>query len=381
MLAGALVLPVRLRRALRTSCGAFPFPHEVEVEVTLATSTLTIATTVEAAGEVPVPISFGYHPYFRLPGVDQLPDWQVEIPVRERLLLDDRMLPTGEREPVEIESGPLGARTFDDAFAAPQGGRASRRRRGRDANRGRRARRRRCEGTRRALPRRLHDDEGHGLWTAAATGPGCPARGPARSRSRSCTPNRTTRWTVQLRRPGRRSRLRRSSPGHDDVPRPPRRDLRGAPRERPAGRHQHPLAPRGAGQAGLPGARRRGRHPDRRQALGQGRQRQLGGVRGDPAAQPTPLWESSTDARILGRTTVRGRDAYDVTFFDSQTPAWFRAKIDVKTDRLLDLRMVAAAHFMHDARTARSTGRGRSPRRRRARRAPGRRPRPRTWWS
>ena len=37
-----------------------------------------------------------------------------------------------------------------------------------------------------------------------------------------------------------------------------------------------------------------------------------------------------------------------MTFFDSQTPAWFRARIDAKTDRLLDLRMVAAAHFMHD---------------------------------
>ena len=100
---------------------AFPFPHEIAIEVTLAGRALTIATTVEATGEVPVPISFGYHPYFQLPGVDRS-DWQVEIPVRERLLLDDRMLPTGEREPVEIEPGPLGARTFDDAFVAPPEG-------------------------------------------------------------------------------------------------------------------------------------------------------------------------------------------------------------------------------------------------------------------
>jgi aldose 1-epimerase len=101
---------------------AFPFPHEVAIEVTLATSVLTIATRVEATGEVPVPISFGYHPYFQLPGVDRS-DWQVEIPVRERLLLDDTFLPTGKREPIEIEPGPLGGRTFDDAFAAPPGGR------------------------------------------------------------------------------------------------------------------------------------------------------------------------------------------------------------------------------------------------------------------
>jgi aldose 1-epimerase len=102
---------------------AFPFPHVVAIEVSLAAPVLTIATTVEATGEVPVPISFGYHPYFQLPGVDRS-DWQVEIPVRERLLLDDIFLPTGEREPIEIEPGPLGGRTFDDAFAAPpEGGR------------------------------------------------------------------------------------------------------------------------------------------------------------------------------------------------------------------------------------------------------------------
>ena len=32
------------------------------------------------------------------------------------------MLPTGEREPVRIEPGPLGVATFDDAFDAPPAG-------------------------------------------------------------------------------------------------------------------------------------------------------------------------------------------------------------------------------------------------------------------
>jgi aldose 1-epimerase len=65
-----------------------------------------------------VPISFGYHPYVRLPGVDRA-DWGVEVPVRERLKLGPRMLPTGEREPVAVDSGPLGTRTFDDEYVAP----------------------------------------------------------------------------------------------------------------------------------------------------------------------------------------------------------------------------------------------------------------------
>ena len=63
---------------------------------------LTIAITVAAAGVVPVPVSFGFHPYLRLPGVER-GEWQVEIPVGERLLLDARMLPSGERESVRIE--------------------------------------------------------------------------------------------------------------------------------------------------------------------------------------------------------------------------------------------------------------------------------------
>jgi aldose 1-epimerase len=98
--------------------GAFPFPHELTIEASLTGPALTIATTVRASGDTAVPISFGYHPYFRLPGVDRA-DWEIEIPVRERLLLDDRMLPTGEREAMEVPGGPLGSRTFDDAYVAP----------------------------------------------------------------------------------------------------------------------------------------------------------------------------------------------------------------------------------------------------------------------
>jgi aldose 1-epimerase len=53
-----------------------------------------------------------------LPGVERS-DWQVEIPVEERLVLDDRMLPTGAREAARLASGPLGSQTFDDAYLAP----------------------------------------------------------------------------------------------------------------------------------------------------------------------------------------------------------------------------------------------------------------------
>ena len=100
---------------------AFPFAHELRMEASLTGATLTIATTVHASAGSPVPIAFGFHPYLRLPGVRRS-DWEVEIPVREQLRLDTRMLPTGERVAAHVASGRLDARTFDHAFAAPPAG-------------------------------------------------------------------------------------------------------------------------------------------------------------------------------------------------------------------------------------------------------------------
>jgi aldose 1-epimerase len=100
---------------------AFPFPHRVEVEARLAGAELALTTTVRAGEEGDVPIAFGFHPYLRLPGVERS-EWEIEAPVRVWLELDEQMLPTGRRQPVEIETGRLDARTFDDAFLAPSGG-------------------------------------------------------------------------------------------------------------------------------------------------------------------------------------------------------------------------------------------------------------------
>jgi galactose mutarotase-like enzyme len=100
---------------------AFPFPHELRLEAALESAELRIATSVHANGGTQVPIAFGFHPYLRLPGVGRR-EWQVEIPVSERLVLDEAMLPTGASEAVEIAAGAFGERTFDDAFRAPDAG-------------------------------------------------------------------------------------------------------------------------------------------------------------------------------------------------------------------------------------------------------------------
>jgi aldose 1-epimerase len=104
----------------RQLVSAFPFPHRLSLRAGLSGPVLTIVTTVHADQGVAVPVSFGFHPYFTLPGVDRS-DWQVEIPVSEHLELDGRMLPTGERTPAAVASGALGPRTFDDGYLAPTG--------------------------------------------------------------------------------------------------------------------------------------------------------------------------------------------------------------------------------------------------------------------
>ena len=81
---------------------AFPFPHRLTVEARLdAHRGLTVRTTVEPTGSRPVPVAFGWHPYLRLPESGRA-RWRLDLPRCQRLGLDHRNLPTGERTPVQI---------------------------------------------------------------------------------------------------------------------------------------------------------------------------------------------------------------------------------------------------------------------------------------
>jgi aldose 1-epimerase len=93
----------------------FPFAHEVRLEAVVAPGALAIATTVRASGRDEVPISFGFHPYLRLPegGRER---WRVKLPALERLVLDARMIPTGAREPVTETDFELAGASWDDGF-------------------------------------------------------------------------------------------------------------------------------------------------------------------------------------------------------------------------------------------------------------------------
>jgi aldose 1-epimerase len=93
----------------------FPFAHVLHLAVRIAEWRLEIVTALVANGDDPVPIAFGFHPYLRLPGIER-ERWHLTLPVTSRMVLDERMLPTGESVPVRIPPGPLADRTFDDTF-------------------------------------------------------------------------------------------------------------------------------------------------------------------------------------------------------------------------------------------------------------------------
>ncbi|HEY3764302.1 MAG TPA: aldose 1-epimerase [Gaiellales bacterium] len=93
----------------------FPHSHALTVAAELSADALEIRTTLRAFGRRSVPVAYGYHPYLQVPGLPR-ERWTVDIPVHTRLVLDDRLIPTGEREPVRIERAALGGRSFDAAY-------------------------------------------------------------------------------------------------------------------------------------------------------------------------------------------------------------------------------------------------------------------------
>jgi galactose mutarotase-like enzyme len=110
------VLVARLEWGRSELLALFPFRHHVEMRASVQAANLTVETTVIASAEGPVPVSFGFHPYFTVPKLERA-KWQVEIPTMRKLLTDSRGIPTGAEESYGGYMGPLGELAFDDGFA------------------------------------------------------------------------------------------------------------------------------------------------------------------------------------------------------------------------------------------------------------------------
>jgi aldose 1-epimerase len=106
----------RLRASIDVDTQHFPFPHRVEIAVAARDGELEVDTTVVPTGRRRVPVSFGWHPYLRLPGVTRR-RWRLRMPARRHLALDDLGIPTGAEAAEPAEAAPVGSRTFDDLYA------------------------------------------------------------------------------------------------------------------------------------------------------------------------------------------------------------------------------------------------------------------------
>jgi aldose 1-epimerase len=98
----------------------YPFPLELAITWSVGERGLRADHAVVNLGGQPAPFGLGIHPYLGAGNAD-LDDHVLHVPVTDRLITDDRLLPTG-REPVAgtsydfREPAPIGAVDLDDCF-------------------------------------------------------------------------------------------------------------------------------------------------------------------------------------------------------------------------------------------------------------------------
>jgi len=117
--AGQDFVTARLEWSTRDLLAIFPFRHRVELAANLRPDGLTLETTLVAGSDGPVPISFGFHPYLRLPELSRA-NWHLELPEMRKLGLDVRGIPNGDDQSFGGFIGQLGEHSFDDGFALLQ---------------------------------------------------------------------------------------------------------------------------------------------------------------------------------------------------------------------------------------------------------------------
>jgi aldose 1-epimerase len=74
----------------------YPFPFSMEVEFMIHDNgTFTLDLAVHNLHDEAIPVGFGWHPYFKLG--DRADQHRMKLPPCEQVMINDRMIPTGER--------------------------------------------------------------------------------------------------------------------------------------------------------------------------------------------------------------------------------------------------------------------------------------------
>ncbi len=78
----------------------YPFAHAIEMTYRLTAQGLEVRTRVENLSAETMPVSLGYHPYFRVYDAPR-DEWKVRIAARKAWTLNDKLTPTAETTPIE----------------------------------------------------------------------------------------------------------------------------------------------------------------------------------------------------------------------------------------------------------------------------------------
>ncbi len=98
------------------SDSGFPFPFRTALAYELFENEIYCRTWVENSGTQAFPIGEGWHPYFKLGG--KVDDWILKLPKCEALIVDGRMLPTGNTQVFDLfaEVRAIAKTHFDTCF-------------------------------------------------------------------------------------------------------------------------------------------------------------------------------------------------------------------------------------------------------------------------
>ena len=78
----------------------YPWTLDLEVVHALTETGLRVSVTAVNRSECPAPYALGAHPYLTVGGDDTetIDDWELTLPARTRLLVDEQMIPTGSED-------------------------------------------------------------------------------------------------------------------------------------------------------------------------------------------------------------------------------------------------------------------------------------------
>jgi aldose 1-epimerase len=94
----------------------FPFAHTITMTHRLANGELEVETEIENHSTDPMPVAIGFHPYFQVHDAPR-DDWKAHVPARDHFVLNENLIPTGERKPMDLaDPQPLRGRALDDVF-------------------------------------------------------------------------------------------------------------------------------------------------------------------------------------------------------------------------------------------------------------------------